>query len=456
MIKLLDINKPKLINFLNLKHFKLDYTQFFITDTNIVHIKRVKCPDCGTLCSYNGSSNKGWTVFSNSYGAFFRKGQQFCSNCKKTIQVENPYLDDILKNFLEIITSQVLSLSESLSEKEIHEHLKRTMNIKISLSTIHNIKQILIKNLNVNETSKDVFSDFYGYDEQHLKIRGKTAYRIVILDIKENDILYEAVHPNFSKEILITILKKVFKGKKPKGFVTDMRLFYPDAFKEVFGKDIILQFCLFHLNKLLLKTYSDSLKMGKTVNWTLSDKKMLYLLFDIFYDRTSEIKKLDALIEINEKIKQNLTEEQIEYFATLFNIPKKKESVLKYYEKKLIKEFNQFCKQNKISRKREKRTLIPRTKEEAEDRLIATFARISSYPKAVRKAIRNINERFKYFVASKGEVTTNNKLEGFFGATLKKVRKKINKTIESFSALLKFKQLIRKKHCLLRHLNYLK
>ncbi|MDD2840777.1 MAG: hypothetical protein PHY80_06775, partial [Rickettsiales bacterium] len=58
---------------MNLKHFKLDYAQFFITDKNIVHTKHVKCPDCGTLCSYNDSSNKGWTIFSKSSGAFFFK-----------------------------------------------------------------------------------------------------------------------------------------------------------------------------------------------------------------------------------------------------------------------------------------------------------------------------------------------------------------------------------------------
>ena len=49
-------------------------------------------------------------------------------------------------------------------------------------------------------------------------------------------------------------------------------------------------------------------------------------------------------------------------------------------------------------------------------------------------------ENFEYFIASEGEVLTNNKLEGFFGATLKKFWKKNRKSLLSFSALLKRKR----------------
>jgi len=62
------------------------------------------------------------------------------------------------------------------------------------------------------------------------------------------------------------------------------------------------------------------------------------------------------------------------------------------------------------------------------------------HPKKIIARIDKIKKNFEYFIASGGEVLTNNKLEGFFGSTLKKFRKKMRKSLVSFSAVLKRKR----------------
>lgn len=445
MITLIDEKQPSLIKYSVFKKYDIDMTKIIITSQNIVHTQRLKCPYCGTKCNYNGSSNKGHNIFSRTYNCYFRKGQQFCPNCKKTIQVENAYLDEVLAQLSDYISSQVTSLSLNMSEEEIKQHLERVNIVKTSKTNIHNIISSFNENLEELSLDSEINPEkYYGYDEQYIKINGKRGFRIAFLDIETNELIYEKTLFSFNKRILASILKEVFKDKKPKGFVTDMRIWYPEVFKSVFGKDIKIQFCIFHLNKSLLKKYKDALKVGRIIKWTLYDKKMLYLLFDIFYDRSKELKKLETLIECFKRVEDTLNEKNLKQYAQEYDVFPNKELVLRKVEKSLIREFDKFCREQKLSRKRNKSTLTPRSKEDAQKKLKETLCRLSAYPKDLWKSIKTIQKNFELFTASEGKITTNNKLEGFFGATLKKFRKKQKRSMKSFSAMLKVKRAIKK------------
>lgn len=436
---------PNLISFPAFELAGLFSNKVVISGTGIIHATRTNCCKCKNVCNYNGSSNKGKHILSKSSNAFFQKGQQYCPICDKTIQVENEWLDKIIDYMNQFIASQVLSLSEQLSEEEIVNHLEKTMSIKISKSTIHNIIN------KSNEDFEDIYFEyeikehFYGYDEQYLKIDGKRAYRLVFFDLKENKIIYEKIHYKFSKKILKQVLAEVFGDKTPKGFVVDMRLEYPSAFKEVFGRKIKVQFCVFHLNKLILKEYQESLKVGKKVKWSLMDYYNMYLLFNIFYNRNFELKILKKLMEHFKQFKANLTNEKCEFYVNKYKIDYKtferqKQEVIEIMEKKLIKSFRRILHDKKNFRKRRKETLQVRTIESAQKILAKISGEKALFPKKIQKRIERIKENFEYFIASGGEVLTNNKLEGFFGATLKKFWKKNRKSLLSFSALLKRKR----------------
>jgi len=439
------IKQPTLINFSDFNTLNLLSGDVIIANSGIIHTKRIRCDCCGRICYYNGSSNTGKHILSRSSNSFFRKGQQYCPDCEKTIQVENSWIDNMILSMNQFIASQIISLSEQLSEDEIVIHFETTMSIKISKSTIHNVITQSNKYFENIEFDYTVKEGFYGYDEQFLKIDGKRAYRIVFYDLNENNVIYEKIHYSFSKKILQEILKQVFPDTKPKGFVTDMRLEYPNAFKFIFGKKIKLQFCVFHLNKLILKEYAETLKFGKSIKWTLMDKYNMYSLFNIFYNRSFELNRLKKLMNHLENFKMKLTNDKVVFYVEKYNIKLKtyelqKRNVIKIIEKKMLKSFRKMLHDKRNFRKRRKTTLLIRSTESASKIFEMIKQQKDIYSQKIQKRINRIEKNFEFFIASEGVVLTNNKLEGFFGATLKKFRKKSRKSLLSFSALLKRKR----------------
>lgn len=241
------------------------------------------------------------------------------------------------------------------------------------------------------------------------------------------------------------VLREVFGETKPKGFVVDMRLEYPSAFENVFGKKIKIQFCVFHLNKLILNEYKECLTVGINVQWTLIDYYYLYSLFNIFYDRENEIKILKSMMDNLFNFKKKITKERINHFINKYELKTKDrrkliEKIEEIEEKRLIKKFRKILHDKRNERKRNKETLKARDVNSAKGIFEKVYSRKSIYPEKIRKRIIKIKEKFDYFIASNGEVLTTNKLEGFFGATLKKFRKKCSRCFLSLTSLLKRKR----------------
>ena len=437
--------QPTLNNYANFKILDLFENTARISKSGIIHNERHVCETCGSVCCYNGSSNKGRHALSRSTDSFFQKGQQYCPVCEKTVQVDNVWRDNLIDSFNLYLASQIISLSENLSEDEIVKHLDRTMSIKISKGTVHNIIKNANEELKNHEFEYEVTDDFYAYDEQYISIDGKRAYRLVIFDLKNEKIIYEKIHERFSKKILMQVLREVFGETKPKGFVVDMRLEYPSAFESVFGKKIKIQFCVFHLNKLILNEYKECLTVGNAVRWTLIDYYYLYTLFNIFYDRENELKILKKMIDDYDNFKKNLTTEMINHFVDKYKLSIKdkselREKVEEIKQRKLMKKFRNILHDKRNERKRNKETLKVRDVNSAKEVFEKVYLRKSIYPEKIRKRIVKIKEKFDYFIASEGEVLTTNKLEGLFGATLKKFRKKCSRCFLSITSLLKRKR----------------
>lgn len=437
--------QPTLLTFPSFKILNLFGSSVAVSQSGIIHSKRLHCNNCGCVCNYNGSSNKGRHALSRSANSFFRKGQQICPACKRTIQTENDWLNNVIESINQYLTSQIISLSESLSEGEIVSHFERTMSIKISKSSVHNVIKAVNQELRNTKFEYEIENEFYAYDEQYLSVNGKRAYRLVIANLKDGKIIYEKIHERFSKKILMRVLMGVFCDKKPKGFVVDMRLEYPSAFEAVFGKKIKIQFCIFHLNKLILKEYQDSLKIGNSVKWTLIDYYYLYTLFNIFYNREDEIKILKSMMDNYDSFRMKLTSEKINHFRKKYKLYVKDEKRLRekigeIEQRRLIKKFRRILHEQRNERKRNKQNLKVRSIDSATEVFNQVYLRKSIYPNKIRKRIVKIKEKFDYFTASNGEVLTTNKLEGFFGATLRKFKKKCSRCFLSLTSLLKRKR----------------
>ena len=258
------------------------------------------------------------------------------------------------------------------------------------------------------------------------------AYHSIQNESKSNEkILYEKFHKKWGKNKLITLLQEVFKKNKPEGFVFDLLAWYVPTFREVFGKDIKIQNCLFHLNKLIVKEYDDAMKFLNKNLWTLEEYKKMYSILDLFYDRKEALEYLDKLI-----LQRDI--------CSFFNSEWKTE--LK--EKHFIKLFKKHLYEAKKTRRRLKQNLPKRSLDSISKNLYSLLENASEqdfFPTKIIKRLKKIKKNFSLFLGGwDRDILTNNRLEGFFGTTLKKFEKKCFNIVEHLSAFLKLKKLRKK------------
>ena len=424
-----------LLNFSIQNQLKQIDENIILSKNNVFHMKKIKCPKCETLCVYNGTAHKGnYSIICKNNKLKFKTGQQYCPKCKKTIQVPNFLIKEIKEKLKQYIDTQIKSLTKlGVSQEGIKEHLQTIIeDFEISKSYIQKVQNKFLNKIGTYKTNskqKNPQLYFFGYDEQYIKIKGRKFYRIVFLNEKLNKVIFESIIENITEEklkkVLKQVFKKIFKNKIPKGFIFDTKPMYPKLFRNIFGKQIKLQYCLFHLAQLVLKEYNQTMKKQRISLWTIEEHRKLYEILNIFYNRESELKLIDGMI-----IKKQL--------AKFFD--------LKFDDKETIKEFRKIMKLNKIERKRKKEKLVLRTKQEAENKL-EELIEISKndrlyFPKKIKKRLNKIKKNFEFFTGGiEYGISTNNKLEGFFGSTLKKFMKKNFKVLKHLESFLKLKRL---------------
>ena len=423
--------------------------KLILSKHGVLHTVRMICPDCDCLCNYNGS-NKTGNILSRSIHAFMKKGQQRCPLCGRTFQIDNEFIDAIILESNQFIMSTALSLREkSMSYRDIARHLFEIFDISVSVATLRDVCEEKLSEYDDLDIEFEVEDDFYGYDEQYIRVNGKAVFRIVIFDYKNNCPIYEAKHEHLTKKILMNILRKVFGNKIPKGFIFDMRTMYPDAFKLVFGRKIKLQYCVFHLHKRILKEFCESLRVGKKPIWSLVQYLNMYGIFNIFYNREQQLELLKTFQKELSNYKEALEIiEDVETYKKDVSIPKKcktRDDKIKYlieiYEKELIKKFREHLHAEKLRRKRDNETLKSRTKEDAKNKLDKIIRISNLFPKKIEARVQKIKKDFELFTGSDGAHLTNNKLEGFFGATLNGPQKKGFHSDKALGNFFKFRKL---------------
>ena len=104
-------------------------------------------------------------------------------------------------------------------------------------------------------------------------------------------------------------------------------------------------------------------------------------------------------------------------------------------------QFRKHLSAEKLRRKRENEKLKPRTKEDAKDKLDKLIRISNWFPKKIEARLQKIKRDFELFTGSDGAHLTNNKLEGFFGATLSGSQKKGFRSDKALEKNFKFRRL---------------
>ncbi|MDF1533161.1 MAG: hypothetical protein P1P69_01490 [Methanosarcinaceae archaeon] len=93
------------------------------------------------------------------------------------------------------------------------------------------------------------------YDEQFPKEGRSQKYRLALLDAKTKRPLADELFDKKDPETIKQFLFANFDTSKPIFIVTDFHSSYLSILKEVFGDNLIHQYCLLHLNKLIVNDF---------------------------------------------------------------------------------------------------------------------------------------------------------------------------------------------------------
>ncbi len=238
------------------------------------------------------------------------------------------------------------------------------------------------------------------YDEQFPKEGRSQKYRLTILDAETKRPLADELFDKKDPETIKQFLLANFDTSKPIFIVTDFYSSYPSILKEVFGDNLIHQYCLMHLNKLIVNDFPK--------NTTIAQELLKYRLLNIFYNREKEIEMLCKL--------------ELEEMEIILN-----EEVYKSWIKKAKKAFYEFVHELELSRRRNKENLEMNSLEKAEGNFKELMKQINSFDGAIQKRLRMINKHWinlTVFHYLEGAPATNNAIENYYSTSLKTHRKK--------------------------------
>lgn len=406
------------------------------TDKSVrISRQRRKCCKCSKLLSLNGTYKKS-PVKLKLHGLTIHIQQMYCRNCSVSGKIERSVIDDILEETDQLATNLCILLSEAgVSQERISSILRDGLGISLTGHTVTNRVRTEIDGVEI--AAPITVKDAAHYDEQFFKENGIEKARICIIPPGEPIPIYDAIHENANAETIKKVLLEI-KEKYPslKKFVMDMQPRYPNIFKEVFGQDVTIIWCLFHLNKLIFKEMKSLATIGKTVSWTLLDIASLYRSLGIFYDRENE---LEWVIEAENRLQQFK-----EFRSKQGGKRKDIDKDIKEHERALVNGFWRFVKHLKLARRRVGENLRLRSKEEALRLLDKWLKQKKYFPNILAKRLEYIKKNINKFTPAledKDLPATNNFQEAYFSSTAQQKKKKDARSSFTFPLRIKMAQL---------------
>ena len=368
-------------------------TDFVYTAKGIFRrTKPPMCQKCGMQMNYNGY---------NTYGkrglGSVKIGRYICPYCNNKYEEERSFWEKLKDDFFGIIGG-IYNLMK------LHHVSYQGMSDIMEL--IYPQGKDTLFNKFADSVEKTVIpriEDFQIvlYDEQHPK-KGRTQkFRLTLLDSVTGQPIAEELHNSKNSATITAFLTKYLDPSKRTFVVTDLDSSYPKVFKKFFGENLIHQYCLMHLNKLIVADFPR--------NTTIEQELMKYRLLNIFYNRDAEIKFLLGLLEEEQVMKQGAKKE---YRAWL---------------RKQIATFREFVREQKRDRRRKRMNLVQRPYIEALRLFDELMENIDSFEKHVQKRLRKIEKNWEHFTAFyfvEGAPSTNNGVENYYSTSLKTHRKK--------------------------------
>jgi len=238
------------------------------------------------------------------------------------------------------------------------------------------------------------------YDEQFPKEGRCQKFRLTLLDAKTKQKIADELFDDKSPDTIRQFLRSKLDTSEPIFIVTDFGTSYPNVLKEVFGEKLLHQYCLLHLNKLIVNDFPK--------NTTMAQELIKYRLLNIFYNREKEIEMLRQLELKERELIQN-------------------EDVYKTWIKKAKNEFYRFVHELELERRRNKENLEINSLDKAEKNFNDLWNEQNSFDISIQKRLKMIKGHWKNLIMFhfvEGAPATNNSIENYYSTSLKTHRKK--------------------------------
>lgn len=351
--------------------------------------KRVVC--CGGEMLYDGFDFIRKTGFGK-----VKIGKQVCKICKRQHHEDKSFFKKLLEQWKEMITNFILMLRDADVSWDV---ISKTFNFILPCSK-GKAMQLFNHCIEQFEYPQDNFL-IVNYDEQHPRKGRMQKFRLTLLNYRTRVPIAEGLFDNKNDETIKKFLQEHLDITKELVIITDCDRRYPQIFKDLWGKKVIHQKCLLHLNKLIIKDFGQTKSLLNEYN--------KYLLLNIFYNRKKELqflekrmKKFDRKTFSDEKVKTE-------------------------WIKKKLGEFRNYVKELEHKRRRERKNLPQRPLWSATKLFEEQWQQRHLLPKKAQERLKMIKENWQYFTAFyavENCPATNNAVENYFSTSLKTHRKK--------------------------------
>ncbi len=366
--------------------------EYEYTANNIFRRKTApQCPECGNDMVHNG-----FNEYTKAGLGTIKIGKYLCKQCDEVIEEDRSVWEKIKTKFFD----QLGLIYQQLRLNHVsYEGINNIISLIYpqSKSTIFREFNHAMENVKIPQLD-DVL--IVHYDEQFPKEGRYQKFRLTILDAKTKRQLADELFDNKDPQTIKNFLASKFDTSKPIFIVTDFGTSYPKILKEVFGDNLIHQYCLLHLNKLVVKDFPK--------NTSIVQELLKYRLLNIFYNREREIEMLRRLeLEEREIVQNNET--------------------YKLWIKKAKNEFYRFVHELELSRRRNKENLELNSLEKAEKNFNELLNEKISFDIKIQNRLKMIKKHWinlTVFHYIPGAPATNNAIENYYSTSLKTHRKK--------------------------------
>jgi transposase-like protein len=242
-----------------------------------------------------------------------------CKSCGKYFQTELKSIIEKNKNYsihFKDVTKELLKLGY-VSARKTAKNFAIYWDYQPTYQTIKNmIKRGESKRI-IN--SIGIFSGYYSYDEEYLRLNGEKAYRLTLFDTIFNYPVAEEISFDLKSKTIKSFIREVIDDIPVECIITDHVPKYREILDDL---NVIHQLCLFHFLQMVTKLRDDELKKNK------GDE----VEEEIIIRDCKELKDIFRAPDFNECL------HRFNHFIT--NLNPDKEYLVKFVNKHVVKNFN--------------------------------------------------------------------------------------------------------------------